>query len=382
MKKNVLITLGRLPKGLDLVRALSRAGCRIIIAEPFGWHPCRVSRHVAQCYRVTAPNRDREKYVDELARIIAREHIDLVVPVSEEIMHVAALRGRVTDTVRLFMADQATLLALHNKETFIAKANALGLAVPETHRLGTAEAQALAGKCDTIVKFVYSCAGMGLKRIQRGEQLPAAKHDRPALVQASINGREVSTFSIVEQGRLIVTAMYQGTVRSGTTAVAMRRIADAPLIQKWVKQFTKAIDFSGFISFDFIIDDAGIAHAIECNPRVSSGIHFLESPSLAMAILDPVRAQNVEFRKNQQLQQFFTCLTETQGSIFRWSEFRANLHYLTRSRDVMWRWDDPLPLLLMTPTSFEILRRVIVEGMSFGEAAIVDIDWLGDQSSD
>lgn len=376
--KNVLLTLGRLPKCLDLVRALSLAGCRVVIAEPFGWHPCRVSRHVSNSCRVTAPNVDRERYLQELAAIIARERIDLVVPVSEEIMHVAALQPLIGDPVRLFAQDRSTLLALHDKARFVERAAEQGLPVPETHPLGGREAAELAARDEVIVKFIYSCAGAGMKLVPQGATLPDPVPGRPAVVQRRIEGREVSTFSIADQGRVIVTAVYEGTVRSGTTAVAMRRLDHEPAVTRWIEQFVGGIGFNGFVSFDFIIDDTGDAYAIECNPRVSSGIHFLEPTTLAAAILDPAGTKAVAFRETTRLQQFYTCLTETQRAVFRWREFRTNLAHLLRSRDVMWNLDDPLPFLLMTPLSFEILRRVIVQGMSFGEAAVIDIDWLAD----
>ena len=36
-----MITLGRLPKGLELARALAGAGCRVLVAEPWRWHLTR-----------------------------------------------------------------------------------------------------------------------------------------------------------------------------------------------------------------------------------------------------------------------------------------------------------------------------------------------------
>ena len=46
MQKTVLLTLGRLPKALELARALHDEGARVIVAEPFGAHVCKVSRAV------------------------------------------------------------------------------------------------------------------------------------------------------------------------------------------------------------------------------------------------------------------------------------------------------------------------------------------------
>ena len=42
MTRTALLTLGRLPKGLDLARALAAEGWRVVVAEPFGWHLARM----------------------------------------------------------------------------------------------------------------------------------------------------------------------------------------------------------------------------------------------------------------------------------------------------------------------------------------------------
>ncbi|GIS01723.1 MAG: hypothetical protein CM15mP103_02740 [Gammaproteobacteria bacterium] len=42
---------------------------------------------------------------------------------------------------------------------------------------------------------------------------------------------------------------------------------------------------TGFIGFDFILDRGGIPRGIECNPRASSGIHFIDEAWLGAAVM-------------------------------------------------------------------------------------------------
>ena len=56
----VLLTLGRLPKALEVARALRGAGCRVIVAEPFRRHLTGASRAVARSVVVPSPVADRE----------------------------------------------------------------------------------------------------------------------------------------------------------------------------------------------------------------------------------------------------------------------------------------------------------------------------------
>ena len=101
MARTVLMTLGRLPKGFEVARSFAQAGWRVIVAEPFAWHLARVSRAVARSYRVTAPNVDPARYRRDLGEIVAREAVELIVPVSEEAMHVAAMAPNLPPGVAL-----------------------------------------------------------------------------------------------------------------------------------------------------------------------------------------------------------------------------------------------------------------------------------------
>ena len=183
-----------------------------------------------------------------------------------------------------------------------------------------------------------------------------------------------STFSLAHEGRVLTTAIYRGTVMSGTVSVCFERV-ETPAIAAWVRAFVARTGHSGFISFDFIVDENGQALAIECNPRVTSGIHFVDSAALARAILDPAAAIEVPLRPGRLFQQFYPCLTEAQKAMFRPADRARHLHYLRAARDVVWSARDPLPFLTMTFTSYQILALSIFRGLSLGEASTRDIEW-------
>ena len=374
MRKTILITLGRLPKALDLVRGFAANGHRVIVAEPFRWHLCRPSRHVAVSYQVTAPRQNGLRYRDDLLRIIDREAVDWVVPVSEEIMHVATLHGHLPKHVKLFAPPQQVLLGLHDKLAFIRQAANYGLRVPTTYSLEDPAATGLSQSAGYVIKPLYSCSGKGVKILPQGTPLDPGATAVPCLIQSFVQGVVHSTFSLAHSGRVLVTAVYRGTIMSGTVAVGFERV-EVPAITAWVEAFVARSNHSGFISFDFVVDAGGNALAIECNPRVTSGVHFVEERDLAEAIMDPAVAAPIRFRPQMLLQQFYPCLTETQKAIFRPSDRAKHLHYLRAARDVVWRSDDPLPFLTMTFTSYQILAMNIFQGLSLGEAATRDIEW-------
>lgn len=370
----VLLTLGRLPKALDLARGFSKAGCRVLVAEPYGWTLAGVSRHVAREFKVPAPVKGKAAYLASLAEIVRRESVDLVVPVSEETMHVAHLAGMLPEGAGLFTMSPAEVLALHDKASFVRMAASMGLTVPESAPLGRAEAEALAQSGPVVVKPVFSCSGNGLSILRGGETLPPTDPAKPAVVQRFVEGREHSTCTIAQDGRVVATMIYRGALMSGSVAVAFKRV-DVPAIEAWIERFVAETGWSGFISFDFIIDAAGVPYAIECNPRATSGVHFWEPEDIARAVLEPDWRGPVRMRPYRTLQQFYACLTETQGAMLRRKGFVPALRSLVTTRDVSWDWRDPWPFLSMIGTSWPIIWQSITKGARFGEVATQDVGW-------
>jgi hypothetical protein len=366
----VLLTLGRLPKALDLARAFAAHGWRVIVAEPYRWHLCRMSRSVERCYAVPAPATDAGAYRAALAGIVSREQVRLVVPVSEEVLHVAPLAA---DGVPVYGMPVELLLKLHSKREFAGFACSLGLSAPETHPAGSAGAEVLLAGTDCVLKPVRSCSGRGMTYLAAGTPIPELPQPpEPMVMQRRVHGVLLSSFSIAREGNVITTVVYRGTLMAGTVAVAFERVDGHEAIAGWVRAFVARTGYTGFVSFDFIVDADGVPWAIECNPRVTSGIHFLRDEDLAPVILDLPGAAPPRLRAARRLQQFFPALTETQGS-FGKPGFHANLGILRSSRDVTWAVNDPLPLVTMPLTSLSILVRAAREGRSLGEVATSDL---------
>ncbi|MBU3671915.1 MAG: ATP-grasp domain-containing protein [Sinobacteraceae bacterium] len=374
MSETVLLTLGRLPKALEIARALAAAGCRVVVAEPFKRHLTGASRAVARSVVVHSPVDDHERYLTDMQRVIEEEGVGLVVPVSEEILFAAALRDRLPDSVRVFSMPFATLRALHDKYSFIGVCAAAGVAAPQTRALDSPDAQALADACPTVVKPVASCSGRGVQFLERGARLPSVTE--PCIVQEFCAGQLLSTFSVARHGQVLLTVTYRGAVMQGTVAVCFERIDTPPPVAQWVERFVGHCGFDGFISFDLVQQAEGLVHGIECNPRATSGIHFVDPEGLATAILHPEQPSTLRYREERLLQQFYPCLTETQKSMFT-ERFAHNFRCLRRARDVTWSLSDPWPWLSMPLSSWTIIEQALRRGCTFGEVAMLDMAWTG-----
>jgi hypothetical protein len=373
--RTVLLTLGRLPKALDLARSFARAGWRVVVAEPSARHLCGASRHVARSVQVTPPVQGKRRYLADLAQVVREEGAELVVPVSEETMHVAHLPPLLPGGVRVATMPAATVLALHHKGRFVEIARHCGVDAPETHPLGSAEAEDLARRGRVVVKPVHSCSGRGVRVLAEGASLPPADGVEH-VVQRFVPGEEFSSCTLAHEGRVLATVIYRGVLFAGTVAVAFERV-EHPAIAAWIARFVGQASWTGFISFDLRVDEAGRPWGIECNPRTTSGLHFFHPEDLAVAVSDPAHAPTPRFRPETRLQQFWSCLTETQLSLFRRDGgFRRNLRGLLTTRDVCWESGDPMPLLTMPYTAWPILREAAARRVPFGEVATLDVGWF------
>jgi hypothetical protein len=356
---------------------------------------------VAASHRLPAPTADRQGYQQALADLVRREHIDLIVPVSEESLFVADLADTLPASARVFAAAPATVRALHDKLAFAQRCARLNLPVPDTAAGTGPAAQALLAAGPTVSKPRYSCAGQGVAFLAPGAEPP--DDGPPGVFQRAVTGPLLASFSIAHKGRVLLSVLYRARVLSGSVAVCFEQLTEqtdaaAAWATGWsdandiaalrdsaqhsIKQLVADSDYSGFIAFDFIADENQNAVAIECNPRATSGIHFLSPATLADCILRPEAVSDIRLRPQRCLQQFYPCLTETQNALWarpgrrRRGLAASHLRNLLRARDVTFSWRDPLPFLLMPYWAWPIMAPALFQGRSFGETATRDIDWL------
>jgi predicted ATP-grasp superfamily ATP-dependent carboligase len=379
MTGTVLVTLGRLPKGLDICRSFAAAGWRVVVAEPHARHLCGASSSVTRSARMPPPAEGKRAYLQLLAEAVRKHGADLVVPVSEEALHVAFLPQLLPGTPVLAMPP-GLMLALHHKGRFVEIAQDVGLAVPPTQPLGSEAAAAMARDGRVVVKPVHSAAGRGVQVLAEGAALPAAEADAPAVVQRFLPGAEFSSCTLARGGRVLGTVVYRGVQFAGSVACAFERV-DHPEAEAWITRMVEALGWTGFISFDMREDAAGRIHGIECNPRTTSGLHFFETADIAPAILG--QRDTLRHRQARRMQQFWSCLTETQLAILRGQRGAfGHLRNLLSTPDVTWSARDPLPLLTMPYTAWPIMRDAARKRVPFGEVATLDVGWFEGERRD
>ena len=377
--RTALLTLGRLPVALEIARALHAGGWRVVVAEPLALHLCRASNAVDRCRTLTAPNADAARYLDELVRIVAEEDVSLVVPLSEETVHVAALHGRLPAHVTLACPPRAALLELHDKWRFAERARALGLPVPAS-ALASSEAGArLAASGAHVVKPRLSCSGVGVTLHEAPGALDAARASDALVVQAYLPGAACCAQALAVDGALRELVVYRSLLEAGSVSVTFERIAAPAAVRHCAERVIGACGHAGLIAFDFIADEAGRWHVIECNPRATSGVHLLAPEAIVAALRSLDRPVSDGARERAPVgarrQEFWSALIELEGKLLRGRFAREDWARLLTTRDVDWSARDPLPFLTMALTGAPLLWRAIRARRPVTEVTMLDMGW-------
>jgi len=291
MTERVLITGARAAAALDLARDFRAAGWDVHLAD---CARARISRWsgVGRVHRYPSPVNQPDAFRRRVVELANQLEPRLIVPTCEEAFHLAAPSLRNHLAGRLFQPPLESLRTLHDKYTFARLGEALGLPTPETRLLArSADLAAYAGDSEAWVfkprfsRFGESaCVGPPADRLGKLAITP----NRPWIAQRRIRGVETSFYAVAREGRLTAFASYRSDWRlkggASMAFIALGARQDAAL-RDLAGRIVARLSITGQIACDAIFDHGGQAWLIECNPRATSGVHFLSGEgALARAI--------------------------------------------------------------------------------------------------
>lgn len=363
MSQTILITSGRSPAGLDLTRNFAKHGHRVLIAESFPVHLCQFSRF-GKSFKVPAPAQDPQGYIQKIQQIVSRESVDLIIPVYEEIFPLSFFREQID--CRILCDEFGKLKRLHNKFEFIEACRDAGVSHPETALVRSAGEVVAPGS--KILKPQFSRFGTGVYLRPSEKTLNSLDYSTPWVMQDFVDGQAYCGFCIAQDGEVLLDAVYPFEVTWSGVCVTYRHVAEKN-IQTWMAEFIRHARFTGSIGFDIILKDETV-FPIECNPRITSGIHlFSGEEGLVDAILNHTRHSD-PLRRECMMGPFVMA-----KAMLNWSLWKKWFSL----RDLIFRWSDPFPLLgqgvVMSYLSWLALRK----GKPMSEAASLDIEYNGEE---
>lgn len=381
---NVLILGGRAPVALDHARRFHHQGWQTYIADSV---PCRLSGWspaVTATISLTAASANPQAFIAELNQAIARYQIDLLMPTCEEVFYLSRYRHKLPAHVRVLVDDFDKLRQLHSKWQFLTLAQNAGANPPASKLVNSiAEAREWGQGRAVVLKPEYSRFGVHVRLLSEGigDKEPELAAMGKWVAQELCHGRELCSYSVADQGRLLAHVVYQPLHRLGKSASYYFSPCDEPQIRQAVKKLVADLQFTGQISFDWIVGADGIPHAIECNPRAISGVHlFAMDDALPAALagthdvaskghVTPSQARPAMLAAVMLTAGFVSALR--QGSVRQWWADYSAAH------DAMWAGRSLLPMLggVVDMGSFALMA--LQKQCSMREAATRDIEWDG-----
>lgn len=381
MAKKVLVTAGRMPAALEICRALARTGATVITADCYARQICQGSHAVTRSYTVASPRFDFLQYKTDILEIVRAEKIDLLVPVSEDVLYLTRFADELSQECELFFPPAEILHKVHHKQKFIEFAVSLGLTVPRSELY--IDAGQLPDFCDQdyILKQVYSRAGQGVIFATAGEhpRTYGVDCDGSWVIQERLVGETLCSCTIIHKGKVRSHLVYRPSVIAGSVGVVFRQI-DQHAIRRWVETFARKTGYHGIVSFDFIVSAEGEVAAIECNPRPTSGVHLFEPLMLGYAIQDPTRPLPA-LSKRQRAQVTLGMLTALPSVFRKAGHRRETFGDIFRARDVMFSWRDPLPAAYQLVCYAYIFYKSRSKKTTMVDCMLDGVEWNGDEAS-
>jgi len=279
----ILITGGRAPIALDLARTLRRAGHQVHIADVFKTRMLgRFDQHT-----YASPVHAPVAFAADVNRLNAKLRPDLIIPLCEEIFHLARLAE---PTLPLYAPPLATLMRLHSKFAFIEWANELGLDAPATERLTEPVDAGIAAR--SVFKPEFSRFGSRCLIKPSRHRLKHKDLSNDWLRQDYIAGEDLCFYALAQHGRLTAFAAYRSDWRAkGGASYHFQPLAPplAGRLREIAKRLIAASSLTGQIACDLRHDADDRLWLIECNPRGTSGLHLLthDPQALSRAFLSP-----------------------------------------------------------------------------------------------
>lgn len=249
----ILLTGTRAPATVDLARKLTAAGCTVFgsdsMASPIG----------KRDLRYPSPRFKTQQFIAALNSFVASHSIDIIWPTCEEMFYVGQNLSSLACPA--FCPIWDVLRLLHNKKEFIRFAR---------HQSNAISFPREGASADTLWKREFSRFSTHVTRTKPVDTSGWFQQER-------IKGEEFSSWGLCRDGHLLLAANYAALARSSGSATAFMPLA-APDAVQFMSDIAAATRYTGSFAFDFIRNEQGAAYVLECNPRLTSGVHLVKNP--------------------------------------------------------------------------------------------------------
>jgi predicted ATP-grasp superfamily ATP-dependent carboligase len=292
----ILITSSRMPYAVGMARKLAEAGHEVYASDAYELAPGSHSKYLAGHFVTGSPRDATERFIDDVVRISSENGIEMIVPSFEEVFYLATQRNRIDGVTGLYAPPFETLARVHDKATFQALTDRLGIRTPKTLvARSDEELREHIGRFPRyFARAAFSRGGVALLT----NTGPLAGHvavedchptpESPWLVQEFVDGPMLCTYTTMHDGRPTAHCTYRAPRQwEHSTAIAFESVDGSETLEI-ASAIAGDLGYDGQMSLDFV-DDGGTLYMIECNPRATDGLLLVDANDLSEAVTQPKR---------------------------------------------------------------------------------------------
>lgn len=389
MKINVLITGGRAPVALEIARNFHRHGANVFIAESLKLNLCRFSNCVERFFKVPSPRFNERDFINAIIKIINEYQVDFLIPTCEETFYISGYKELICEkcpSVKIFVDDLRKIETFHNKFEFTDQVKKMGYDVPKTFLIKRQNEipDILRNNSDIekwVLKPVYSRFGSEVKIFSKNS-IPNCLEDfetKMWLLQEFIAGEQLCSYAVCHAGTLNAIINYRQYFNTGNGAGINFINFEDSFCKDFIVNFVATFNIEGQISFDFIKANNGKIFVLECNPRATSGVHFLGMYSNLMKIfLNEEICDTLPCKRGLKI--FLPMVLQglkhikSFQELFKW--MKVNLFF----KDVIFSLRDIKPFLFQILVMIELIKVAFENKLKITQASTYDIEWNGNDS--
>jgi predicted ATP-grasp superfamily ATP-dependent carboligase len=377
----ILITSSRMPYAVGMARKLADAGHTVYASDAYELAPGSHSKYLAGHFVTGSPRDATEQFIDDVERIASENEIELIVPSFEEVFYLATQRERLARVTRVYAPAFETLARVHDKATFQALTDKLGIRTPET--VVARSDDELREGVERFPRYfgraAFSRGGVALLT----NTGPLAGHvsiddchatpESPWLIQEYVDGPMLCTYTTMYGGKATSHCTYRAPRQwEHSTAIAFESVDGSETLEI-ASAIAGDLGYTGQMSLDFV-DDGGTLYMIECNPRATDGLLLVDSKDLAEGLIEDERELTM-VPPGEEVQLSMAVFGQMFDEGLR--EWPKSIRDLAHIRDANKGWHDHMPTLYNFLAFAHHAKLEMKERTALFVAMAGDISWDG-----
>ena len=282
------VTDGDQRPALAITRSLGRRGIRVLVGEERAASLASASRYCARHVTYPSPYRHPEAFAAWLSAFVAREHVDVVMPVTDvTTRQVSQSQAALARHSAVAVPSLEAFDALTDKGDLLQRAAECGIPIPRTHVVdGFAGLKHVVPRLDypAVVKPTRSKVLTDRGWVAAGVQYAGCEAElwrlyqetdylatHPSLIQERIVGPGIGTFVLFEHGALLTAFAHRRlreTPPSGGVSVLRESAALDPRLAEQAVRLLGPLGWHGVAMLEYKQDArTGVPFLMEVNAR-------------------------------------------------------------------------------------------------------------------